>query len=116
MGKLLEKKPDLIYNAIPEQVKQVANTLSIAEWNQVVNVLKRQSNLTTAHVEKLHRVLFGDWELNSNGYVDYIATLDEGLLEKLMRAVEEIKSAATIHVGSDQPIGENVVFWIDTEN
>lgn len=37
-------KNKLTYNTIPHQNKQTSNSLTIAEWNDIINVLRIQTN------------------------------------------------------------------------
>jgi len=50
---MLNKK--LIKNAIPDQLKTGANSLTIQEWNQIINILKTQANLNTDFLEIVQR-------------------------------------------------------------
>jgi hypothetical protein len=88
MAVFLEKKPTLIRNGIVEQVKQAANSLTIQEWNQVVNTLKLQSNVTVEYLEKLHRSLFGLWGSNTTELQEF---LDEGVIYTLLNAITDIR-------------------------
>lgn len=69
MTKIIPKKPALVYNSIEHQSKTAANSLTIGEWNRVVNILKQQANLNTKYLEDLHRLLFYDWNSDDSGYV-----------------------------------------------
>jgi hypothetical protein len=89
MAIFLEKKPTLIRNGIVEQVKQAANSLTIQEWNNVVNTLKLQSNLTVEYLEKLHRSLFGLWGSNTTELQEF---LDEGVIYTLLNAITNIRN------------------------
>jgi hypothetical protein len=88
MSVFLEKKPTLVRNGIVEQVKQAANSLTIQEWNQVVNTLKLQSNVTVDYLEKLHRSLFGLWGSNTTELQEF---LDEGVIYTLLNAITDIR-------------------------
>lgn len=52
---MVDKKPKLIKNAIPDQLKTGANSLTIHEWNQIINILKTQANLNTDFLETVQR-------------------------------------------------------------
>ena len=69
MSKIIPKKPALVYNSIEHQSKTAANSLTIGEWNRVVNILKQQANLNTKYLEDLHRMLFYDWNSDDSGYL-----------------------------------------------
>jgi hypothetical protein len=84
------KKPALVHNAIPDQLKTAANSLTIQEWNAVVNTLKQQANLNTAYIEQLHRVLFFNYDQNTSGYVDIPDIFEEGFLSNVMAAVAQV--------------------------
>ena len=87
MALIIDKKPTLIRNGIVEQVKQAANSLTIQEWNQVVNTLKLQTNVTVEYLEKLHRFLFGTWTSQTVGVYE---TIDAGLLNELLQILGSI--------------------------
>lgn len=70
MAEQIEKKPNIVRNAIPDQNKQGANSLTIQEWNTTINVLKRQANLNTSYLERLHRALFFNWDNNTIGTIE----------------------------------------------
>jgi len=93
MALFLEKKPNLIRNAIVEQVKQAANSLTIQEWNQVVNTLKIQTNVTVEYLEKLHKVLFGNYASNTVGLHEFE---DTGVIFNLLEIIEDAKEVGTL--------------------
>ena len=90
MAVFLEKKPTLVRNGIVEQVKQAANSLTIQEWNQVVNTLKLQTNVTVEYLEKLHRVLFGTYTSATTGFNEFE---DEGVINTLLAILEQFNIA-----------------------
>lgn len=55
----IPEKPPLIRNAIRHQNKGKNEGLSLQEWNDIINVLKEQTNSLTAYVEDLHVSLWG---------------------------------------------------------
>ena len=87
MALIIDKKPTLVRNGIVEQVKQAANSLTIQEWNQVVNTLKLQTNVTVEYLEKLHRFLFGNYSSQTVGVYE---TSDAGLLNELLQILGNI--------------------------
>lgn len=93
MALFIEKKPNLIRNAIVEQVKQAANSLTIQEWNQVVNTLKIQTNVTVEYLEKLHKVLFGNYASNTVGLYEFE---DTGVIFNLLEIIEDAKEVGTL--------------------
>ena len=86
MAVFLEKKPTLVRNGIVEQVKQAANSLTIQEWNQVVNTLKLQANVTVEYLEKLHKALFGTYTSATTGLNEFE---DEGVINTLLTIISE---------------------------
>jgi len=93
MALFLEKKPNLIRNAIVEQVKQAANSLTIQEWNQVVNTLKLQTNITVEYLEKLHKALFGSYTSGTTGLNEFE---DEGVIFTLLGIIENLEEIGTL--------------------
>lgn len=93
MPVFLEKKPLLVRNGIVQQLKQAANSLTIQEWNNVVNTLKTQTNLTVEYLEKLHRSLFGIWQSNTTDIQEFP---DIGVIYDILAQIELIKDAATL--------------------
>lgn len=55
----LNLKP-VLYNSIPDQKKVYANELTTHEWNEIINILKTQSNVNAAYIERLHNWLVGE--------------------------------------------------------
>ena len=49
-----------IFNGIALQSKTSPNSLTVAEWNRVVNSLSAQTNNLTQYIVNLHKLLFGD--------------------------------------------------------
>jgi hypothetical protein len=90
MAVFLEKKPTLVRNGIVEQVKQAANSLTIQEWNQVVNTLKLQANVTVEYLEKLHKALFGTYTSATTGLNEFE---DEGVINTLLAILEQFNIA-----------------------
>jgi hypothetical protein len=93
MAIFLEKKPILIRNGIVEQIKQAANSLTIQEWNQVVNTLKFQTNVTVEYLEKLHRALFGSYNSATTGLNEFE---DEGVIFTLLQIIADAKEIGTL--------------------
>lgn len=93
MAVFIEKKPLLVRNGIVQQLKQAANSLTIQEWNNVVNTLKTQANLTVEYLEKLHRSLFGIWGTDPNELQEFV---DEGVIYDILAQIEELRGAATL--------------------
>lgn len=100
MAFTIEQKPTLVRNGIVQQLKQAANSLTIQEWNQVVNTLKTQANVTVDYIEKLHRVIFGSWSSETTGVHELF---DEGVIFHLLSEInavrteiETIRDAATL--------------------
>jgi hypothetical protein len=90
MAVFLEKKHTLVRNGIVEQVKQAANSLTIQEWNQVVNTLKLQANVTVEYLEKLHKALFGTYTSVTTGLNEFE---DEGVINTLLSILAQFNIA-----------------------
>jgi hypothetical protein len=97
VGVLITRKPNLIRNNIPDQVKSAANSLTIQEWNQTINILKTQTNLNTQYLEQLHKLFFTDWDGNSGGLIDALNTFEPQLLSQVLAAIEEIRAELIAH-------------------
>lgn len=93
MAVFIEKKPLLVRNGIVQQLKQAANSLTIQEWNNVVNTLKTQANLTVEYLEKLHRSLFGVWGTDPNELQEFV---DTGVIYDILAQIEDLKSGTTL--------------------
>jgi hypothetical protein len=89
MAFTIEQKPTLVRNGIVQQLKQAANSLTIQEWNQVVNTLKTQANITVDYIEKLHRVIFGSWTSETTGVHELF---DEGVIFHLLSEIDAIRA------------------------
>lgn len=55
----MNKKYNIRYNAIPEQNLRFANQLTVHQWNEIINILRIQTNLSSEYIEKLHLWLIG---------------------------------------------------------
>lgn len=66
---MIIKRPEVSYNTIAEQIKRGVNSLTIAEWNFIINSLRVQANVNADQIKYIHSVLFGldDVSLNSDG-------------------------------------------------
>lgn len=93
MSLFLEKKPLLVRNGIVEQIKQAANSLTIQEWNQVVNTLKTQTNVTVEYLEKLHKALFGSYTSATTGLNEFP---DDGVIFHLLTIIENAQELGTL--------------------
>lgn len=60
--KQFSQKHNLIFNNIPGQVLTYANQLTIKAWNDVINILRVQTNTTVDYLKRLHTWLVGDGE------------------------------------------------------
>jgi hypothetical protein len=80
----LSKKPAVIRNAISQQLKTSSNSLTIQEWNEVINILKQQTNLNSAYLETLHRALFYDYDTNSSGTIPAFDNLAPGAITDIL--------------------------------
>ena len=58
--KQFSQKHNLIFNNIPGQTLTYANQLTIKAWNDIVNILRVQTNTTVDYLKKLHTWLVGD--------------------------------------------------------
>lgn len=71
-------KHKFIYNAIAEQSKAYANELDITEWNDIINILRLQTNASTTYEETLHKWLFGEKDMYE---------FPQGLIERMFDLV-----------------------------
>jgi hypothetical protein len=120
MSKTIPKKPELIYNSISDQLKTAANSLTIAEWNSVVNILKKQSNLNTKYIENLHRILFYDYNTNTTGEIGEILNFEDGFVTDVMSAINSVKlridDLEKFKVSEAEPtVEEDVSLWIHVQ-
>jgi hypothetical protein len=105
MAFTIDQKPVLVRNGIVQQLKQAANSLTIQEWNQVVNTLKTQANITVDYIEKLHRVMFGSWTSETTGIHELF---DAGVVFHLLNEIETIRGAATLKTNFYGKAGESI--------
>ena len=66
----LPKKPNIVLSNIPEQNKRGANSLTIEEWNSIINKLKLQGDLTVRHLHQLHQLLVYSGSNTEDPYLD----------------------------------------------
>lgn len=110
---LIEKKPKLIRNAIEYQAKRAANSLTIQDWNRIINILKEQANANTAYLEQLHRVFVHNYDANTTGVIEIPRILDAGFLTGIFEAIEKAGGGGT-WLGSTSPEDENKL-WFEIE-
>ena len=92
--KSLNKKPDLVYNAIAHQSKTNGG-LSAAEWNFVINTLRNQTNNTAKNLERLYRWLIHDWDHNTDGVVDFeTETQEHGFIDYIKSIINNLHKVA----------------------
>ncbi len=89
MSKKIELKPLIVYNNIDDQRKLKPNSLTIQEWNDVINILRRQTNVTSEHIERLHRIFFGDFDANTTGYYEFEDPDNVGLVSILRDIIRD---------------------------
>lgn len=87
-NKQFSQKHNLIYNNIPGQTLTYANQLSIRAWNDIINILRTQTNTTVDYLKKLHTWLIGDGEdilsyPDSNGFIKYVDTQHKNLKSEI---------------------------------
>jgi hypothetical protein len=108
----IEKKPTLIRNAIANQVKTAANSLRIQDWNEVVNILKQQANYNTAYLETLHRLLFFNFDSDTNGFIELLGDIDVGvlpyILEQLSIVLTYIENAKKGNLSYGMAYNQNI--------
>lgn len=113
---VIEKKPDLVYNSIPEQIRKSFADLTIEEYNQAINILKAQNNKNTEYLQKLHRVLFYDFAVDSVGVIKFDGLLESGIVGELIAIIHDLRNAPYIHIGDSEPEGEGAYLWFDISN
>jgi hypothetical protein len=107
--KQIQKKPLLIRNAIAQQFKAAANTLTIQEWNEVINILKQQANYNTAYLEELHRLLFFNYDSDTSGFLEFIDNIEEGILPYIFSQIEILQNTigSFSYYGQQTPNGDS---------
>ena len=84
----LNSKP-VLYNSIPDQKKVYANQLTTQEWNDIINILKTQSNVNAAYIERLHNWLVGE---NVNISIDSELPFVEHTINELSLLAERVSN------------------------
>jgi hypothetical protein len=111
MAITIEQKPVLVRNGIVQQLKQAANSLTIQEWNQVVNTLKTQANITVEYLEKLHRVMFGSWTSDT---ADVHELFDNGVVFHLLNQIATIRVGSRVTLSFTAPVDDVLNdIWLD---
>lgn len=75
-----KKETSVVYNNIATQNKTSPNSLTVAEWNRVINVLSRQTNNNTEYLVELNKFLFGE---ETGGYFEYDIQDGQGMIHYL---------------------------------
>lgn len=119
------KKPKLTKSNVPHQNKTGANSLTIKEWNEVINKLKVQADMLTEYLNNVHRILFYDYDVNTSGEIDF-ETDGEGMLtdstirlrddwnpEETILPAEDINKRGWMYriVGATEPVVMHDITW-----
>ena len=59
-NKVIIKKQPILFNSIDEQRLSYANQLTVKSWNDIINILRVQTNTNTAYIKQLHNWLVGN--------------------------------------------------------
>lgn len=108
--KQFSQKNNLIFNNIPGQVLTYANQLTIKAWNDIINILRVQTNTTVDYLKKLHTWLIGDGEsfINYSGadsFFEYIKNTNNTLDSKINNVHNALDSKVTnVHNTLDSKI------------
>lgn len=109
-------KPNLTRNAIAMQMKKSAQSLTIGEWNSIVNILKEQTNNNTKYLEDLHRLLFFDYENADNtSIVENILQFDTGFLVQMRDALADAEDTVAAAVAIVEAFESRVSTLEDTK-
>ena len=73
MENKLKVTQEFVNNSIPNQELSYANQLTVKQWNDIINVLRIQTNTTTNYLRQLH-----SWLVGINNTEDY-AVVEDGL-------------------------------------
>lgn len=73
MENKLKVAQEFVNNSIPNQELSYANQLTVKQWNDIINVLRVQTNTTTNYLRQLH-----SWLIGINNTEDY-AIVEDGL-------------------------------------
>ena len=82
---MIVKRPEVSYNTIAEQIKRGVNSLTVVEWNFIINSLRVQANVNADQIKYIHSVLFGLEDVSIDG-VDGVALIPE-LYDKIYNGV-----------------------------
>lgn len=86
---LISKKYNILYNSISNQQLTYPNQLTIKSWNDIVNILRVQSNVNAEQLKVLYTWLIGPGEEpvenpgGDIGYVEYVSNSIDDLYAKL---------------------------------
>lgn len=92
-----------IFNGIALQSKTSPNSLTVAEWNRVVNSLSAQTNNLTQYIVNLHKFLFGESPTST------LPITEEGLLHALYVGKADLDSNTRTVKASQAPMIARIV-------
>ena len=75
----MKRNPEFIYNNISQQQLVYSNQLSIKSWNDIINILKRQTNSNTTIMEMWFRWFFGPGEFLNDELTDPIPSINNNV-------------------------------------
>lgn len=78
------RKKLVMFNDIPYQAKEQANTLSVQEWNKIINTLVQQTNDNAEVLKNIQDLLFGIYD-SADTVHDFSKASELGLLSYLYR-------------------------------
>ena len=78
------RKKLVMFNDIPYQAKEQANTLSVQEWNKIINTLVQQTNDNAEVLKNLQDLLLGTYE-SADTVHEFTKASELGLLSYLYK-------------------------------
>ncbi len=93
------RKKLVMFNDIPYQAKEQANTLSVQEWNKIINTLVQQTNDNAEVLKNIQDLLLGIFD-SADTVRDFSKASDLGLLSYLYKYKADLTK--TGHVVSSQ--------------
>jgi alpha-acetolactate decarboxylase len=78
------RKKLVMFNDIPYQTKEQANTLSVQEWNKIINTLVQQTNDNAEVLKNIQDLLLGVFD-SADTVHDFSKASELGLLSYLYR-------------------------------
>lgn len=88
---VINKKPNILYNSVDVQRLTHPNQLTIQAWNNIINMLKIQTNTNAEYIHMLHRWLIGEGQGDIVIPTEYEGLENPSFIEYITKRIEHVE-------------------------